>query len=136
RAWFGITSDMPRATFFGRIVCAPEQQRPPFWRYDYFQKNYLFSSYHLSERHLASYCDSLSRIQAPEIIGYPSSLFALATYMLDHGVTGIRPRVVFTTAETLLAHQRDAIQQAFGAAVVDQYGCTEMAIFVSQCEHG
>jgi phenylacetate-CoA ligase len=35
-----------------------------------------------------------------------------------------------------LAHQRKIIEQAFGTAVVDQYGCTEMALFVSQCERG
>jgi phenylacetate-CoA ligase len=136
RAWFGITPSMHRATFFGRIICSPSQQRPPFWRYDRFQRNYLFSSYHLAPQYLDSYCDALRRLQPPEIIGYPSSLAAVAAHVLDRGLTDIRPRVIFTTAETLLESQRRLIEQAFSAPVVDQYGCTEMAMFVSQCEEG
>ena len=136
RGWFGITPGMHRATFFGRIICSPSQQRPPFWRYDRFQRNYLFSSYHLAPQYLDSYCEALRRLQPPEIIGYPSSLAAVATHILDRGITDIRPRVVFTTAETLLDTQRAAIEAAFSAPVIDQYGCTEMAIFVSQCEKG
>jgi phenylacetate-CoA ligase len=133
RSWFGIAPDSHRATFFGRIICDPGQQRPPFWRYDYFGRNYLFSSYHLSAANLPAYYDALCRLRPAEIIGYPSSLFALANYLNAHDLQGIRPRAVFTTAETLLAHQRAAIDCAFGVPVVDQYGCTEMSLFVSQC---
>ncbi|MPZ18389.1 MAG: hypothetical protein GEV06_10820 [Luteitalea sp.] len=136
RAWFGITPEAYRATFFGRVVCPRGQDRPPFWRVDRFQRNYLFSSHHLHRQNLASYCDALRRLQPPEIIGYPSSLHAVAVYVLDRGVTDIRPRAVFTTAETLLPHQRRAIEQAFGTNVIDQYGSVEMVHFVSQCERG
>lgn len=136
REWFGISAGMHRATFFGRVICLPDQIEPPFWRYDRFQRNHLFSSYHLSTRNLGAYCEALERFQPPEIIGYPSSLSAVARYILEHGSTGIQPRVVFTTAETLLSHQRSMIEEAFRTRVVDQYGCTEMALFVSQCERG
>jgi phenylacetate-CoA ligase len=100
------------------------------------QRNHLFSSYHLSKVNLRAYYDALQRLRPPEIIGYPSSLFALATYVLEQGLEPLRPHVVFTTAETLLAHQRPALERAFGATVADQYGCTEMSLFVSQCEMG
>jgi phenylacetate-CoA ligase len=136
RGWFGILPGMHRATFFGRIICDPEQRTPPFWRYDAFGQNHLFSSYHLSPANLPAYYEALSRLAPAEIVGYPSSLFAVANYVNAHGLSGIRPRVVFTTAETLLGHQRAAIERAFGVPVVDQYGCTEMALFVSQCEQG
>jgi len=136
RAWFGITPGTYRATFFGRVVCPRGQDQPPFWRVDRFQRNYLFSSHHLHREHLASYSEALRRLQPPEIIGYPSSLHTVAAYLLERGLTDIRPRVVFTTAETLLPHQRRAIEEAFGTTVVDQYGSVEMVHFVSQCEEG
>jgi phenylacetate-CoA ligase len=41
-----------------------------------------------------------------------------------------------TTAETLHDYQRDMIEDVFQCKVRDQYGCTEMAIFVCQCENG
>ena len=96
----------------------------------------LFSSYHLSEANLPHYYRKLCDLAAEEIIGYPSSLFQVARYIVRENLPFPAPRVVFTTAETLLAHQREIIARAFGAPVIDQYGCTEMVIFVAQCAHG
>lgn len=115
---------------------SPEQAHPPFWRHDFFQRNILFSSYHMSKSNLKHYYDELVRVRPEEIIGYPSSLFTLAKHILASGLKEIRPQAVFTTAETLLASQRAVIEEAFERNVTDQYGCTEMALFVSQCEKG
>ena len=136
RSWFGITRDMDRATFFGRIIASPDQTQPPFWRSDRAQRNTLFSSYHLAPQNLPAYYAELCKRSPVEIIGYPSSLFPLACYCNSKKLTGIRPKVVFTTAETLLSHQRAELMHAFEAPVVDQYGCTEMVLFASQCEQG
>lgn len=43
---------------------------------------------------------------------------------------------MFTTADKLQPHFRPLIEEAFGCPVVDQYGCAEMATFVSQQENG
>lgn len=136
RSWFGVEPGMRRATFFARVLLHPERSRPPFWRYDAFGKNHLFSYYHMSEPNLKHYHDKLRRIRPDEITGYPSNLYILARYMKRNGLGGVRPRAVFTTAETLLDYQRDAIEEAFEREVVDQYGCAEMAVFISQCEKG
>lgn len=125
-----------RATFFGRIIMAPDASRPPFWRFDHAQRNVLLSSYHLSEANLPHYYRFLCGMAPAEIIGYPSSLFQLARHIERGKLPFPAPKVVFTTAETLLAHQRVVIERAFGAPVVDQYGCTEMVIFVAQCSQG
>lgn len=132
----GLAPRTRRATFFGRIIMAPDGGRPPFWRHDHAQNNVLFSSYHLSEGNLPHYYRKLCDMAPAEIIGYPSSLFQVARYIVREGLPFPAPKVVFTTAETLLAHQREVIARAFGAPVVDQYGCTEMVIFVAQCAHG
>jgi phenylacetate-CoA ligase len=136
RLWFGVNEGDRRATLFGRIIMDPNGQRPPFWRYDAAQRNLLMSSYHLSPANLGHYTAELRRFQPEEVIGYPSSVYQLARQVLAADEPRLTPRVVFTTAETLLAHQRAAIAQAFACPVVDQYGCTEMAFFVSQCEAG
>ena len=136
REWFDIGPGARRATFFARILLPPEQSRPPFWRYDIFEKNHLFSYCHMSEANLEHYYNKLRQIQPDEIIGYPSNLFILARYMKENGLGGIQPRAIFTTAETLLEYQRAVIEEVFEQRVVDQYGCTEMALFVSQCEKG
>lgn len=136
RGWFGVGSGDWRATFLGRIIVAPSDKSGPFWRYDLPQRNVLFSSYHLSEPLLPYYVDKLSQLAPAEVFGYPSSLAAVAGFSIRLGAHLPRPKLVMTTAETLLPHQRELIEAAFGAPVVDQYGCTEMAFFCSQCESG
>jgi len=136
RQWFGVSLGMPRATLCGRIVVSPGRENPPFWRYDASEKNYLFSSYHLSKKNLSHYSSALRRIEPEEICGYPSSVYAVGRHARDVNGGLPRPRLIVTTAETLLAFQRETIERAFSCPVTDQYGCTEMALFISQCEHG
>lgn len=137
REWHGISAKSKRATFFGRIICSPNQSEPPFWRYDAIGRNKLFSSYHLQDENLNAYYCELVRYDPVEIIGYPSSLFALGKYILEKNLSPLKPKLVITTAETLLPNQRTIIEKAFGNCVLaDQYGCTEMTLFVSQCEFG
>lgn len=136
RGWFGLNEKSKRATLFGRIIMLPEQNNPPFWRYDFINRNMLMSSYHLSEKNIPHYYNQLVKYNPDEIIGYPSSVYQIALYVLKSGARPLQPKVVFTTAETLLSHQREVIERAFLAPLVDQYGCTEMAFFASQCEFG
>lgn len=136
RSWQSIKSREKRATFYGRVIVPPKQKGPPFWRYDIAENNYLFSSYHMSPINLPYYCDELRRLQPVEIRGYPSSLYTLAQYMLDHKRSDIFPKAIFTTAETLLEHVREIIEKAFMCKVTDTYGCTEMGFYISQCEYG
>lgn len=135
--WFGIGANSWRATFCGRIVIPQKQTRPPYWRNDLVQRNVLFSSYHLSEDNVRFYLQKLRQLEPAYLDGYPSSLAFIANYMLAHNELPLpNLKMIFTSAETLLPRQREALMQAFHVPVADQYGCTEMAVFISQCEHG
>lgn len=136
REWYGVGRRALRATFFGRAIMHPEADSPPFWRYDAAQNNMLFSSYHLSRQNIRHYVNRLRELRPVEIIGYPSSLVQLAAYILENDQKPLTPRVVITTAETLLQHQRELLEDAFLCPVVNQYGCTEMAFFAAECEEG
>jgi phenylacetate-CoA ligase len=132
----GVAKGMKRATLFGRVICLPDTRVPPFWRYDAANKNLLMSSYHLAEQNLESYCAKLEHFEPVEIIGYPSSILRLAKHLKKYSNNSIRPRVVFTTAETLLVNHRAVIEDAFQTSLIDQYGSTEMVNFAAQCRHG
>jgi phenylacetate-CoA ligase len=136
RKWHGIQLGDTRATFYGRILIPQNQKGPPFWRYDISEKNYLFSSYHMSPENLLHYYNKLKVIQPKEIRGYPSSLNTLAQFITNNNLGGIKPKAVFTTAETLLEPVRSVIETAFQCKVVDTYGCTEMAFYITQCDRG
>jgi phenylacetate-CoA ligase len=110
--------------------------KPPFWRFDWPQNNLLLSAYHLSDENLMHYYRKISKFAPEEVIGHPSSIYTVAYYIVSRKLKPLNPKVVITTAETLLPYQRETIEKAFKAPLVDQYGCTEMAFFGSQCQSG
>jgi phenylacetate-CoA ligase len=59
--------------------------------------------------------------------GMPTSLQALARDAAEFPPSSpIRPSLVISTAETLLPTTRQALQDAFGASVIDEYGLSEV----------
>jgi phenylacetate-CoA ligase len=136
RAWYGVQPLDRRATLFGRIIMPAAQKQPPFWRYDVAQKNLLMSSYHLATNNLSHYYNKLRDYQPQEIFSYPSSITRLAEFIVTEGLPPLKLKLVMTTAEHLNKWQKKIIQQAFDAPLVNQYGCTEMAFFVSTLPDG
>jgi phenylacetate-CoA ligase len=137
RRWAGVRIGQKRATFTGRSIVPPGQRKPPFWRYNSPGKQLLFSAYHLSARNLPEYVEAMRKFQ-PEIIdGYPSAIHIVADHMLRNGsVETVRPRAILVSAETVLEHQRTAIETAFKAKLYNQYASSEGAPFVSECQNG
>lgn len=136
-SWHGINRTSRSATFAGRTLAHPDQAAPPFWRRNPAFHNIQFSSYHLSPRNLPAYVRQLEQ-WAPEFIDtYPSSGAILANYINQTGLSGrITPKVVITSSESLMEHQRVAMETAFSCPVRDQYGSAEMASFIAECELG
>lgn len=135
--WAGVDRGMRCATFAGRILVPENQKAPPFWRSNWFNRNVLYSSYHLSGLNIPHYIAALERQQPEFIDSYPSAIFEIAHFILRNGINHrIRPRAIITSSETLLESQRNYIEQAFGCRVFDHFGSAEMAVFITQCERG
>ena len=135
--WAGVDIGVRNATFAGRIVVPPQQKRPPYWRSNRAFRSTLFSSYHLSSDNLPGYVEALSSLQPLYIDAYPSAIYTVARFINTTKTRHfVRPLAIITSSETLLEHQREEIETAFGCKVFDQFGSAEMATFISQCEHG
>jgi phenylacetate-CoA ligase len=133
----GVASRQRSVTFAGRMLLPATQKGPPYWRRNRAMSTLLCSSYHISEATVEAYLGGIARFDPVFIDAYPSAVYALAQHLVDCGDRfRIRPRAIVTSSETLLAHQRALIEQAFGCRVFDQYGSAEMAACVTQCEHG
>jgi phenylacetate-CoA ligase len=66
---------------------------------------------------------------------YPSSLLSLAHACLERGIN-IRPKLILTGAELLLAGDAEAIRSVFGCDSMDGYGCLEIGPLAWECrEH-
>lgn len=136
KRWAGINCKLTNVTFAGRTIVAPDRNNPPFWRRNIKMNNFLFSSYHLSPADLTHYVNKLLQIRPHFIDSYPSSIYTLAKYMQEENISGIYPKAIITSAETLLDFQRKVIEDVFKCPIFDQYGCAEQVVFVSQCEKG
>lgn len=122
-------------TFTGKIIVPVTQTRSPFWRHNRYNNQSLFSLYHMSPENLELYVDQLHETDAVYANGYPSALHLVAREMLTKGTTLPRGQLkaVFTSSESLLAFQRDDIEEAFGAKVWDRYGSAEFAVSMTGC---
>lgn len=133
----GIDKGGLRATIGGRIVVPSAHRNPPFWRHSYFQKNVLFSSYHLNESSMGLYIAKLKSLRPDYIDCYPSSIHSIASHAKKHAISlrGIT-RAIVTSGETLFDDQKAVVEEQFGVAVFDQYGCAEMSVLVTSCKQG
>lgn len=131
----GVRLGEPHLTFGGQIVVPFGARRPPFWRRNRYGHQTLFSLYHMTPDTLPAYVEAIHATAARYVEGYPSSLHTVAVAMLEAGRPLERGRLaaVFTSSESLLAFQREAIEAAFGAPVRDRYGTSEFAVSMTAC---
>ena len=64
---------------------------------------------------------------------YAISLELIADALLEHGITDIRPKVVFSAAMSLSDHGRAAAAEAFGVAPLDVYVTAELGTVAWEC---
>lgn len=136
KLWAGLTYGCRVATFAGRTIVSPQQQRGPFGRRNLSSRQLLLSSYHLSEATLDEYLEELTRFKPQLIDSYPSSLEPLARRVLERGMLSVSPRAIITSSETLFPETRSLFERAFRCKIFDHYGSAEMVALVTQCARG
>ena len=136
RSWGGNHLGDKVATFAGHPVVPTVRMEPPFWRLNWLERQVLFSSQHITPETLPHYADQLVCMQPDLIHGYPSSLYLVASYLNAEGIDTVRPKAVYTCAETLLDYQRTLIESVFGCKVFNWYGNTELTAHIVECEKG
>ena len=136
RRWYGIDRGDRWAILGGQLVAPVARDRPPYWVWNFALRQLYLSAYHLAPDNIAAYLEAMRRHEVVYLLGYPSGLYALARVALERGLAAPRLRVVIGNAEPLLAHQREAIEAAFGCPARETYGMAEYAAAGSDCQHG
>lgn len=121
--------------FGGRSIVPAEQQRPPFWRWNYPGRQLMFSAYHLSATTAPAYLAAMQKSGAAWMHGYPSFVSLVAGYALELGVS-LPIRWVTLGSESVLPQQVELIERAFGVRPVQHYAMTESVANISQCPQG
>jgi phenylacetate-CoA ligase len=86
-----------------------------------------------SDEALLAAVAEIRRFKPHVMVAYASGAGALARLVNERGLRTWNDIPVLTGAEGLVAHDRAAIEQAFGPAF-DTYGCREVMLIGSECE--
>jgi phenylacetate-CoA ligase len=69
------------------------------------------------------------------LYGHAHSLFILSEYLTKMGIEEIKPKGILSTSMMLIPHERRFIEKTFNIKVTDRYGCEEVSLIASECEH-
>lgn len=96
----------------------------------------VLNAYKMTAEDLARFLDCINR-RKPEVIkGYTSSLYEMARYVRDGNHRVWHPKVIYSTAETLLPEVRGFIEEVFCAPVRQLYGSREVGAMAGECPKG
>lgn len=68
------------------------------------------------------------------VFGHAHSIYIFARYLVEEGVTDLRPDGIVATSMMLLEHEREFIELAFDCKVTNRYGCEEVGLIACECE--
>jgi phenylacetate-CoA ligase len=87
----------------------------------------------MAEGEMAKLFKQLKSFRPDVVISYVNTLHMFAQYLDAEGITGIRPRSVIVSSETLYSHQRELMEKVFGCPVYNRYGLQETGIVAIEC---
>ena len=136
--WAGASSGSRMAIVRGDLIVPADVNSSPYWRYDAFNKQMWFSSYHISDATILDYAEALREFDPEIIYAYPSSIVNICQLLESRGISLHFKSLkgVVTSSEMLLEGQRNLIQRCLGVRVFDWYGHLERTIFIGTCEEG
>jgi len=102
-------------------------------RYIVDRESYL-NTLGIDRRRLRAFAEHLRRKPPGLLFGHAHSLYLFAAFVRKHYPGAIRPDGVISAAMTLHDWQRGVIEEAFGCAVTNRYGCEEVSLIACECE--
>ena len=93
-----------------------------------------YSPFHLSDENIKMYLKDMVANDVKFLRGYPSSVKALAVYVLNHNCEIPKLKGVLTASEILRDTDREIIEKAFRCNVSNHYGLAECIVSIDECE--
>ncbi len=119
----------------GRISGEEIADGDVIYRKDYLNNHIFLSAFHLCEQNIGKYHEAITANALEALEGYPSVIYTMAKLFELHGLKVTCVKHVFTTAEKLHPHQKDAIEAVFGCSVFDYYGSNDQSVFIFTCKN-
>lgn len=136
RNWAGVNNNMSRGMIGGRRVLPDADARPPYYRYNYFERQIYFSAYHISSATVCNYVDALNKHRPDYMVGYAMSNYFLARFIKESGQQVPQMKAVITSSEKLTVEMRELMEEVYRCKTYDGWSGVEACGLVSECEHG
>ncbi len=136
RNWAGVNMYMRRAMIGGRRILPEAEARPPFYRFNYVEKQLYLSAYHLSEKTAKNYVDGIRKHHIEYLVGYAMSIYFLAEFVNELQLKAPKLKAVLTSSEKLTDRMRNTISKAFQCPVFDAYSGVEACGLISENSAG
>lgn len=137
RQWAGVREGDRVVSFGGSLIVPRNKPHSIPWRYNYFGRQLVVSSYHLSPQNLPRIVEKIAQFRPKFLEGYPSALYVLARWIETNGLpSNLQPAAILVTAETLHEYQRTMLESVFGVRVYNYYGSSESAPLITQHTDG
>lgn len=136
RHWAGVDRHTPRGMIGGRRVVPDGLSRPPYYRYNYFEKQTYFSAYHISADTASDYVEGMKRNGVQYMTGYAMSNFFLARFIKECNHEAPVMKAVITSSEKLTPEMRALFSEVYHCNTFDSWSGVEACALVSECEHG
>jgi phenylacetate-CoA ligase len=88
----------------------------------------------LNHAAVEAFVDGWRRLRPTMLYGHAHSLYLLAGMLEETGET-LRPRAIIATSMMLLKQEREVIERVYSCPVTNRYGCEEVSLIASECEH-
>ncbi|WP_207802528.1 phenylacetate--CoA ligase family protein [Motiliproteus coralliicola] len=135
--WWGVDIGDVEAVIWGSPIELNKQDRVKLWR-DRLFRSHLIPAFELGKDNIERYLKKLVTLKPAMVFGYPSVIYLLVQQAQQQGIdlSRLGVKVVFTTSEMLYPHQRELIEQQFGAPVANGYGARDAGFIAHQCPQG
>ena len=89
----------------------------------------------ISDQDWTGFVTALRAKRPKTLVAYAQSAVLFAKYVREHQVLDILFDAVITTAEVLMPQDRELLEATFSCRVFNRYGCREVSVIASECEH-
>ncbi len=136
RNWAGVDYKTPRGMVGGRRIIPDSYVEPPFYRYNFVEKQTYFSAYHISKQTIGDYLNGIIENKVEWMTGYAMSNYFIADFISKAGLKAPHLKAVITSSEKLTDKMREVISTIFGCKVFDSYSGCEACGLISESAEG
>lgn len=112
----------------------PVDRNSNLWYYDYELKRLYMSAYHLNDKTISEYVETINNKKYHTLVAYPSSAYVLACLCEEHSLKLKHIKKIHVSSEMMLPEWKSKIKEVFGITPVAHYGAIEKVCFMNQLE--